>query len=66
MHELESFSPRSDFRLDLSPLLPFDFAHHVALDDDFLIKLVNFSIDNLLVDGFDCPGLYIFSVDLYN
>jgi hypothetical protein len=36
----------------------------VALDDDFLIKLVNLCVDNLVLDCFDGPLLNPILVDV--
>lgn len=54
-HGLELFFPELDFGLDGLPLGGLDFAHYVALDDDLLVPLVDFGVDDLVLDRFNRP-----------
>ena len=61
---LESLLPGSDLLLDGLPFLEFDFAEHVALDYDHLVELVDFGVDDVVLNGFNGPHFDLFNVDL--
>ena len=64
MHALETVLPPFDFSLDDLPFLRSNLAHHVALDNDFFVELVNLSINDFRLNGLDSPFLHVVFVNL--
>ena len=53
----KTLPPRHNLVLDCSPLLFFQFNKHVALNHDLFIELVNFCVDDFVLDCLDGPLL---------
>ena len=51
--------------LDGLPLLKFDLAQHVALDDDHFVHLVDLCVDDFVLNRIDRPQLNFANVDLH-
>ena len=64
MHTLESFLPHADLALDSCPLLQLDLSQHVVLNHNHFVQLVDLSVDNFVLDGFNCPHFNVVFVDL--
>jgi hypothetical protein len=64
VHALESLLPLADFSVDGLPFLGANLAHHVRLDDDFFVELVDLCVDDLSLDGFDSPFFNVVLVNL--
>jgi len=60
----EALLPRPDLQLDCLPLFHLDLAKHVVLDHNHLVQLVNLSIDDFVLDGFDSPELDVLFVHI--
>ena len=64
VHSLKPLAPLPDLSLDLLELLLLDFPQLVGLDDDLLVLLVDFCINNLPGNGFNRPLLHIICLDV--
>ena len=61
---LKAILPRTNFLLNSLPLLKLDLTKHVILDDNHLVQLVDFSVDDIVLDGIDCPHFDLILIDL--
>ena len=64
LHGFEFLLPKLNLGLDGLPFRSLDFAHYMALYDDFLVKLVNLCVDNLVLNRFNRPFLNPILVDV--
>ena len=64
VHPLEALFPLPDFSMNCLPFFCSNLTHHVRLDDNFFVELVDLCIDDLGLDGFDGPLLNIVFVNL--
>ena len=64
LNTLELLLPCSDLHLDLPPLLLFQLSQHVTLNHDLFVKLINFGVNNFVLDRFNRPELYFILIDV--
>ena len=65
LDSFEPFFPLSDLLLYSLPFSELDLTKHMALDDNFFTKLIDFCVNDLVLNCIDCPKFYLFHIDLY-
>lgn len=61
---LEAILPGADLLLNSLPFLKFDFTKHVTLDNNDFGHLVDLCINDLVLNGVDCPEFDLFDINL--
>ena len=61
---LEAILPGADLLLNSLPFLKFDFTKHVTLDNNDFGHLVDLCINDLVLNGVDCPEFNLFNINL--
>ena len=55
LHSLEALLPSTNLLLDCLPFGKFNFTKHVALNYDYFVELVDFRVDDLVLNRIDRP-----------
>ena len=64
LNALKALLPRTNLLLDGLPLFELDLSEHMVLDHNHFVELVDFSVNDVVLDGIDSPHLYFVFVNL--
>ena len=65
LDSFEPFFPLSDLLLYGFPFSELDLTKHMALDDDFLAKLIDFCVNDLVLNSIYRPEFYLVHINLH-